>query len=807
MISLNQEKLIDQLHHFLAEERPAAQTFFHEIRACGRPLMLQTELRDLFQRLIDEDKDGPLSTGPLRKLVYWGQEAVIYESWVYFALRSRAARWLYLRVQLKTLALEIVSSARFLLFKERLVTGCLSAPWNLEVDFAPFSREFFKLQEEGSIGKGVEFLNRRLSSGLFSELERDDNRLLRFLKLHRYRDQQLLLSPQVNDNRQLRCALRDALRLLKGCAVTESWSNLSGQLHQLGFAPGWGRNAGIIRETLSILLDILEAPSPDILERFLSRIPMIFSIAVISPHGFFGQDNVLGRPDTGGQVVYILDQVRALEQEMRSRLQDQGLDIEPQIVILTRLIPEAEGSTCDQPLEKVVGTKNCRILRVPFRSEQGEVLPQWISRFEVWPYLEQFAQESELKIVAELQGKPDLVVGNYSDGNLVASLLAHKLGVTQCNIAHALEKAKYLYSDLYWQENEAQYHFSCQFTADLIAMNAADFIITSSYQEIAGTDENPGQYESYMTYTMPNLYRVINGIDVYSPKFNIVSPGADPEIYFAAQDQGRRLVHLQDKIRDLIFGSVDGDWNRGSLMKTDKPLILTIARLDRIKNLTGLVRLYGRNERLREQTNLLIVGGHVNSDYSHDVEEVEEIQLMHRLFDEYGLDGQVRWLGMHLDKQMAGEMYRLVADGSGAFVQPALFEAFGLTVIEAMSSGLPTFATCFGGPMEIIEHGISGFHINPNYEDEAAELLVDFFNHCQEEPEYWQKIAQGGLQRIEARYTWKRYAERMMTFARIYGFWRYVSNLEQMETRRYLEMFYNLQFRPLARQLAVDENE
>ena len=38
------------------------------------------------------------------------------------------------------------------------------------------------------------------------------------------------------------------------------------------------------------------------------------------------------------------------------------------------------------------------------------------------------------------------------------------------------------------------------------------------------------------------------------------------------------------------------------------------------------------------------------------------------------------------------------ADGRGAFVQPALYEAFGLTVVEAMTCGLPTFATNCGGP-------------------------------------------------------------------------------------------------------------
>ena len=42
------------------------------------------------------------------------------------------------------------------------------------------------------------------------------------------------------------------------------------------------------------------------------------------------------------QVVYILDQVRALEREMLARIAAQGLEIIPQILVVTRLIPEAE---------------------------------------------------------------------------------------------------------------------------------------------------------------------------------------------------------------------------------------------------------------------------------------------------------------------------------------------------------------------------------------------------------------------------------------------------------------------------------
>jgi hypothetical protein len=42
------------------------------------------------------------------------------------------------------------------------------------------------------------------------------------------------------------------------------------------------------------------------------------------------------------QVVYILDQVRALEREMLKRIAAQGLAIVPRILVITRLIPDAE---------------------------------------------------------------------------------------------------------------------------------------------------------------------------------------------------------------------------------------------------------------------------------------------------------------------------------------------------------------------------------------------------------------------------------------------------------------------------------
>jgi len=785
------------LDHQLRHERPRVLRLLHRVQGLGRRLLLRSDLLDQLEALCRDDGECALADSPLGAILGHTQEAVLEEGWVYLALRLQVARWSYLRVHLDTLAYEQIPVADFLCFKERL-TGAHADEWVLEVDLEPFSREFAKLRESRSIGHGVEFLNRRLSSRLFELDGGGDRELLRFLRVHRWGSRQLMLNDAIDEVSGLRQALRAADELLGGRDPATSWSEIAGPLQRLGFEAGWGRDSGRVRDTMQLLLDILEAPSAGALEDFLGRVPMIFSVAILSPHGWFGQDKVLGRPDTGGQVVYILDQVRALEQEMCRRNAAQGLDIPPRILVVTRLIPEADGTSCDQRLEPVAGTRNAFIFRVPFHDEQGVVVSHWISRFAIWPYLERFVLDVERELLAELGGRPDLLIGNYSDGNLVATLLAQRMGVTQCNIAHALEKTKYLYSDLYWRDNEEQYHFSCQFTADLIAMNAADFIITSTYQEIAGTATSVGQYEAHATFTMPGLYRVVHGIDVFDPKFNIVSPGADPEVYFPFDQEHRRLRHLAPDIERLIDGRETAHDIRGVLSDIGRPLLFTMARMDRIKNITGLVEWYARSPGLRDEVNLLIVSGHVDPERSGDAEERGQIERMHGLMDQYGLDGEVRWLGMHLDKGFAGELYRAVADRRGAFVQPALFEAFGLTVIEAMSSGLPTFATCFGGPLEIIVDSRSGFHLDPNHGEQAAQRMADFFARCRREPGHWDELSQGGLQRVAQRYTWARYAERLMTLSRVYGFWKYVTDLNRAETRRYLQMFYALQFRPLA---------
>lgn len=789
---------IQRIQELLVSERRACYTLLSRYLEHPTPFLLHTDLAEGFDTFVATDQGQSIAESAFREFIHAAQEAALMAEAIYFSIRSDVGVWQYVCIDLAAMECREIPLREFLQATERLVDEAQEPDARvLELDLSPFDRGLPRLRDPRSIGKGVEFLNRHLSNHIFEDEGKGDERLFSFLRMHQVEGRPLMINHRVEHATALQQALGRAEKALAKVPEDAEWGSLADILEPLGFEPGWGRTSKQMRETMSLLSDLLEAPEPKALAEFLTRLPMIFNIVVLSPHGYFGQSGVLGMPDTGGQVVYILDQVRALEKEMKHSIREQGLDIDPQILIVTRLIPDAQGTTCDQPVEPVAGTEHTKILRVPFRTESGEIVPHWISRFRIWPYLERFATEAEREIRAAMRGRVDFVVGNYSDGNLVATLLSERLNVTQCTIAHALEKTKYLHSGLYWKEHEDEHHFSCQFTADLIAMNTADFIISSTYQEVAGTADNVGQYESYGSFTLPGLYRVLKGIDVYDPKFNIVSPGVNEEVFFPYTQKDQRIPDITKTVEDLING-VPGDGARGQLADPNKPIIFTMARLDPVKNVGGFLELYAVNDELRERANVLIAGGYVQPDRSHDQSERAQIERLHALFDEHQLDGQVRWLDMQTDKNRVGEFYRCVADTRGVFIQPALFEAFGLTVLEAMSSGLPTFATCYGGPLEIIEDGKSGFHINPNHGESVASCLIDFFDHCGEDPVYWDRFSQAGIDRVQSRYTWSLYAKRLLSLSRIYGFWKHISGIKREATRRYLEMFYQLMYKSRA---------
>lgn len=114
-------------------------------------------------------------------------------------------------------------------------------------------------------------------------------------------------------------------------------------------------------------------------------------------------------------------------------------------------------------------------------------------------------------------------------------------------------------------------------------------------------------------------------------------------------------------------------------MDRSKPIMFSMARLDRVKNITGLVKCYGKSTKLREPVNLVAVDGYIDVKKSQDREESKEIEKVHELMKKYNLHGPFWWISVQMNWACNGELYQCLADT----------KAFGLTVVGAMTCGLP----------------------------------------------------------------------------------------------------------------------
>jgi sucrose synthase len=800
------DKLFQAVLH--SDEKTTLWHLINHFVTEGKQYVLRNEILQTFADQCQRFPELPHHPGSaVGTLIYYTHEMILEPSGTWFVMRpwiaSQEVWWLAADLA----DYQKMTPQALLHMRDRQVNR--DQPQILAIDLHPFYQDGPKIDDPRNIGNGLAFLNHYLCDRILQAPQHWLEEFFQVLRRHQYDGISLLINERIPTSGDLSHQVRQALKFLSEQPAATPYETLQAELHALGFDPGWGNTVGRVGEMLELLNRLIDTPEPAILAAFVARVPAIFRVVLISIHGWVGQESVLGRPETRSQVAYVLEQARSLEIQLRQELELAGLThlgIHPQVLILTRLIPNCEGTACALPLEKIANTEYGWILRVPFREFNPNVTQNWLAKSEIWPYLESFALDAEPALLKHLQGQPNLIIGNYSDGNLVAFLLARRFDTIQCNIAHSLEKPKYLFSNLYWQDLEAQYHFSAQFTADLISMNAADFIITATNQEIVGTPDTFGQYESYKCFTMPQLYHVVDGIDLFSPKFNRIPPGVDEQIFFPFTQMVNRDAITRDRTQDLLF-SRTGDRMIGTLKDPHKRPILAIAPISLSKNLPSLIACFGQSPELQARCNLILLTNKIQITEAINAEESQEIAKIHALIAQYSLAGHIRWLGLRLPTHDLGEVYRVIADRQGIFVQYSQFETLGRTILEAMISGLPTFATQFGGASEIIQDGTNGFHINPTDPVGTAQKIWQFLDQCAADPHQWQAISAQASQHIHDQYNWLHHTQRLLVLAKIYSFWSYVSHNPRAALLQHLDVLFHLIYKPRANQILEEHKQ
>jgi sucrose-phosphate synthase len=433
-------------------------------------------------------------------------------------------------------------------------------------------------------------------------------------------------------------------------------------------------------------------------------------ICLISIHGLVrGHDLELGRDaDTGGQIKYVIELARALAEQPEVGRVD----------LLTRLIKDDDvSSDYAQPVEQ--RENGFQITRIEAGPEG------YIFKEELWDHLDSFV-DNTVTYLKQQDRLPDLLHSHYADAGYVGSRLEHILGIPLIHTGHSLGRVKrqrLLASGLTASQIEQRYNMSRRIEAEEATLATAERVITSTSQEIEE------QYELY---------------DYYQPEqMRVIPPGTDLSSFHPPEGSEWRSDIAKEIGRFLN--------------ETEKPLILALSRPDPRKNIGSLIKAYGEDKELQEAANLVLVAG--NRDDINDLDEggQEVLTALLRQIDYYDLYGKVAYPKHHQADDVP-LIYRLTAVSGGVFVNPALTEPFGLTIIEAAASGLPVVATEDGGPRDIIGNCNNGVLINPLDTEAIAEgiktVLMDW--------EAWQIRSTSGLQGVREHYSWQAHVTRYL---------------------------------------------
>lgn len=211
----------------------------------------------------------------------------------------------------------------------------------------------------------------------------------------------------------------------------------------------------------------LRPPSPDFfatLRRTIPATPRLGSLMLISLHGYVAARPELGKPDTGGQVVFVL--------ELAKRFARLGYRVDA----ITRRFE-------DQPEEDRVND-NLRVWRVPFGG------PDFIRKEDMHDHFNDFVTNL-LAAVRTRELLCDLVNSHYWDAGASGQKIAEELQIPHIHTPHSLDwwKAKDMKS--LGEGTAANYRFEERIRREFLLFRTCDHVIVTSKQQARlGMSEN-----------------------------------------------------------------------------------------------------------------------------------------------------------------------------------------------------------------------------------------------------------------------------------------------------------------------------
>lgn len=442
-------------------------------------------------------------------------------------------------------------------------------------------------------------------------------------------------------------------------------------------------------------------------------------IQIYSIHGLIRSENLeLGRDaDTGGQTKYVVELGKAL-----SRMP--GIE---KIELITRWINDKRIS---QDYARTIEQVNEKFSIVRIACGGG----RYIRKELLWDHLEEFVDKS-IKYIQSNGRLPDIIHSHYADAGFVCSELTKFFGIPMVHTGHSLGYPKLerlLESGSTEEAIDAQFNMRRRIAVEESILYYSDVVITSTH------DEKEKQYGAYRNKDWP--------------PYVVIPPGTDLEKFYPYSEE--RM--WEDQWQPVRIAIRDQLWR--FFMHMNKPLILTICRPVKKKNIAGLIKAYGEDKELQNLANLAIFAGIRKDIQTMEDNEREVLTEMLLLMDKYDLYGKLAIPKRHDVEFEIPELYRIAAQTRGVFVNSAFTENFGITLLESAASGLPVVSTQYGGPQDIIANLDCGLLVDvqdtANIASAIKRILTD--------GELWKRFSENGMQKTGQFYSWPAHAARYL---------------------------------------------
>jgi glycosyltransferase involved in cell wall biosynthesis len=139
--------------------------------------------------------------------------------------------------------------------------------------------------------------------------------------------------------------------------------------------------------------------------------------------------------------------------------------------------------------------------------------------------------------------------------------------------------------------------------------------------------------------------------------------------------------------------------------------------------------------------------------------EQEVLDMMDRIMKEKGIADKIIFVG-HVGEDLMVPYYQ----NAQFFVMPSIFEPFGMTVQEAMASGIPVIASKFGGINTVLTHEKDGLLIDPKNEEEFAGSMIRLL----EDLDFRNRLGKEASKLIRENFSWEAIADSHIAFYKKY---------------------------------------